>query len=556
MPYTIEIDSSSEEQILEDLKQLVTVNTGGAVTSFEPESFHTALLETQAYSYRQIVRYLQYAPFFLATAYLVNVLGVPKREGGRSITALVNFVSPLNQSLRLFEGTELSSLIGGTVYLGEDFVIPSGTSEIQLQLIAGNGVIKAGDFLYSPGLLPPSQITVTSADPNLSTEATFIEEGWEPYLDRVAGFIAATPQYTLESIVKLLKVSGVTATGYELVRGGGYDVCVLPGDLSAANSALSGYSQRFNQVRAVVSKKIEIFASSTGEAFTLEQIRKFNQDGFAARCDVLPKSIFTLKEDCRKKVNRSLKYLSGDLVKTGSSYKRVNSDSNHIVTIFGAAANGLGTLVRFDPHTPSKYSLNAGYTSNGNYYVNSNPNYIASPIPTDIKASVQFSNNVIYSVGQLVLQGTSWGLVVTTNVQFPESQVTLTNADEPYIPNSDQSISTGDYLILFGNCYLSTAEYTFDWETPLINLVEVFFHGLGITEEPIYSKYPLGTVYGGTYWNGQVLIKQPVPVTSLVLPEDYAVVTSGNNYLTSVSQNYQEISCDVPLKLNPCEYFG
>jgi hypothetical protein len=183
--YTIAIDSLTEEEILEDFKRLVSANTDGAVTEFPEGSFHTAVLETQAYSYRQILRYLQYSPLFIVTNYLQGVLGLPKREGGRLVTASISFLNPTSSPIRLYEGLTFRSEIEGNLLLVADLLIPAGSSNVTVQLSLGDGTVQIGTFLTTTEILPPAVVVVTDLSLSDSTQALPEFEGWSDYTNRV-----------------------------------------------------------------------------------------------------------------------------------------------------------------------------------------------------------------------------------------------------------------------------------------------------------------------------------------------------------------------------------
>jgi hypothetical protein len=349
--YQIAIDSSSDEEILADLKTLVTQNTNGAVDQFPDGSFHTAILETQAYQYRQLLRYLQYSPLFLVTSYLNDVLGLPKREGGRSVTAQITFTTPPTSTIRLYGDTVFTSEIGGTLLLNSDLVIPAGSSQVQAQLTVGSGTVSVGDFLALPSILPLSSIVVIDADPGQTgAEADLLIEGWETYLDRTANFLASTPQYTSDQVSGLLKVQGVTVTGIGQVDNGGFDICVLPQNVAIATQAVANLNQRYNKVAIRASEPIAIYPDSVGGKFTANELQRFNAAGQVARCDQPQgKSVFTVGETCYPRLERTVRYEVGDLVKTSATvYKSVATGGNLITSIFRAAENGYKRLVRFD----------------------------------------------------------------------------------------------------------------------------------------------------------------------------------------------------------------
>lgn len=553
--YQIAIDQFTEEQILADLKTLVTQNTNGVVDNFPEGSFHTALLETQAYQYRQLLRYLQYSPLFLVTSYLNDVLGLPKREGGKSVTAQITFQTPPNSTIRLYTNTVFDSEIGGTLLLNSDLVIPAGTSTIQAQLTIGDGVVSVGDQLALPGVLPLASITIIDADPSAtSSDANYGIEGWGDYLSRLSNFVAATPQYTSDSIASLLKAQGVTVTGLGQVDGGGFDVCVMPGDENTATSAIANLSQRYNKVKVKVSEPIAIYPDTVGGKFSATELRRFNSAGKVARCDQPQgKSVYTVNETCYPRVTRSQRYEVGDLVKiSNSEYKVVTSGGNLITSIFGAFENGYGRLVRFDEFDPGTYSMGAGYRNGVSYYINTQTGFVPSIRTQDFITSVNYATGISYSVGQVVIAG-DWGLVVTAPITFPLAP-TLINASAPFTPTQGQAIPINSYLSLFGKVYaVNSPVASFDYGNPTANAEVVYYHS-SFTERPIFTRYGLG-IFGGKYWDGTTILQQPVAVSQNTLPLNADVIVAGNSYTTSIRSEFNEIDCDKPLTLPLCSYF-
>jgi hypothetical protein len=552
MPYTIAIDGQDEASLVSDFQTLVAANTNGEVSVFEPGSFHTAVLETQAYSYRQLIRYLQYAPLFLVTAYLVNVLGLPKREGGRNATIALNFQQPTPQTLRLYEGLDLRNASGANLILAEDLVIPGGTSSIQAQCLIGDGVFATGDLLSISSILPPVTISVLDLDP-LAGQVLPEFEGWDSYTDRVSNFVAATPQYTQDSIATLLQVAGIKATGYSQVRNGGLDICVLPGQVAAAQSQILGLNQRYNRVVIVESKPIQIYPDKAGGTFTDAELSRFNAAGEVKRCDQPGRSVFTVAEACHPQLARSVRYEVGDLINTGDGLQKVTIGGNLVLTLFGAMEAGYGDLVRFDNFVAGQYSEGSGYKSSTSYYRVTSAGYKAGLNSSELISVVNFSPTGTYTAGQIVVDALGWGIALNQDVSFPQ-QITTTTSTKPFLPNAGQQLVTGQNLILFGKHYTVTTNTLFNYSTPLVNLVQVYYHS-ALTERPIFTRYALG-VYRGRYWSGSAIVSQPSQGINLALPTNDAVRLAGNNTALSVQKTYNEIDCTEALVLPACSYFA
>lgn len=553
--YQIAIDSSSEEEILADLKTLVTQNTNGAVDQFPDGAFHTAILETQAYQYRQLLRYLQYSPLFLVTGYLNDVLGLPKREGGRSVTAQITFTTPPTSTIRLYGDTVFTSEIGGTLLLNSDLVIPAGSSQVQAQLTVGSGTVSVGDFLALPNVLPLSSIVIVDADPGQTgAEADLLIEGWGAYLDRTANFLASTPQYTSDQVSSLLKVQGVTVTGIGQVDNGGFDICVLPQNVTIATQAVANLNQRYNKVAIRASEPIAVYPDRVGGKFTANELQRFNAAGQVARCDQPQgKSVFTVGETCYPRVERTVRYVAGDLVKiSATGYKSVSTSGNLVTSIFGAAENGYGRLVRFDQFDPGTYTAGAGYRNGTSYYINTGAGYASGVKPADFTNTVTFVSGVAYVPGQVVVSG-DWGLVVSQTITFPLTP-TLVAASAPYSPGQGQTVAAGDYLKLFGKIYQADAAIpSYNYGNPLASLSEVYFHSQFI-ERPIFTRYPIG-VFRGRYWDGANIQQQQVSVSDQEMVVADNILVASNSYSASVRPTFNEIDCDVPLVLPTCSYF-
>jgi hypothetical protein len=551
--YTIATDTLTEEEILADFKRLVTANTDGTVTEFPDGSFHTAVLEAQAYSYRQVLRYLQYAPIFVITNYLQGVLGLPKREGGRSVTAEITFNNPTSNPIRLYEGLSFRSEIEGNLILQADLLIPAGSTRVQAQLTQGDGVVQVGQFLTTSSILPSATIVITDADP--ATTATPEIEGWSDYSDRLTNFIAATPQYTPDSISALLRAAGINTTGVSQPSLGGIDVCVLPNDVGAAQTLVSDLTQRFNRVNVVASKPISIYPDKAGGKFTLTELARFNTAGQVARCDqVQGRSVYTVSTPCVPRVERATRYNVGDLVRTGANqYKKVLSDANLVVDPVSAMEAGLGRLVRFDSFQQGNYSAGAGYKSGNNYYIVQAEGYTSSPKSLDQVTVSPLTNNTAYISGQIVVGG-SWGIVLNQPVTFPQSPLLGAEVDAPFQPNLGQLLTVGSTIVLFGKYYnVDTEVAAFSYGSPLINLSEIFYHDQLIAR-PIYTRYGLG-VWQGQYWDGVKLQTQPVQGFATKIPINQEIRSAGNSYGLNVQPVFNEIECDVPLALPPCTYF-
>lgn len=548
--YTIATDTLTEEEILEDFKRLIVANTDGKVTEFPEGSFHTALLEAQAYTHRQVLRYLQYAPVFIITNYLQNVLGLPKREGSGSVTAQLVFTNPTPSPIRLYEGLGFRSPnTEANLILSADLLIPAGTTQIQLQLTPGDGVVQIGSNLVTSNILPPATIVVTDVAGGAVPEL----EGWADYADRLTNFIASTPQYTPTSLVSLLKVAGIKATGTSQPSLGGVDICVLPEDVSSATALVSSLTQRFNRVSVVASKPITIYPNTSGGKFSASELARFNTAGQVARCDQIQgRSVYVSTTPCVPNVERTTRYVPGDLVKISTTeFKTVTVGGDVVVDPISASEAGYGTLVRFDQFRQGDYSAGAGYTDQGRYYIVQTEGYQSAPRSVDeVSTWMPPAPGVITS--GVVISG-DWGLVVSQPVTWGQ-QPTLVPGVAPYQPTTGQAVSAGDVLILFGKYYRAdSAIASFNYSNPLTGLTEIFFHDQLISR-PIYTRYGIG-VWRGQYWNGQKIVNQPAQGRDEPIPINQYIRQAGNSYGLCVQPLLNEIECDVPLILPPCTYF-
>jgi hypothetical protein len=152
-----------------------------------------------------------------------------------------------------------------------------------------------------------------------------------------------------------------------------------------------------------------------------------------------------------------------------------------------------------------------------------------------------------------VVDNLGWGIVLNQDVTYPQ-QIATTASGVPFVPNAGQQLISGQNVALFGKHYSVTANTLFNYSTPLVNLVQIYYHS-ALTERPIFTRYGLG-VYQGRYWSGTSVVSQPTQGVNLELPINTAIRQSGNNTALSVQKTYNEIDCVAPLVLPACSYFA